>query len=113
MQFQILTVCKLCFLRFQAITTVVDYYKENAKIIVDTFRSLGLTVYGGKNAPYIWVHFPGLSSWDVFNEILEKTDIVTIPGKGFGPGGEEYIRVGAFAHRESILEASKRLKTLF
>ncbi|KAL6296929.1 hypothetical protein ACE6H2_005071 [Prunus campanulata] len=98
---------------YQAITTVVDYYKENAKIIVDTFRSLGLKVYGGKNAPYIWVHFPGLSSWDVFNEILEKTDIVTIPGKGFGPGGEEYIRVGAFAHRESIVEASKRLKTLF
>ena len=81
---------------------MVDYYKENAKIIVDTFRSLGLKVYGGKNAPYIWVHFPGLSSWDVFNEILEKTDIVTISGKGFGPGGEEYIRVGAFAHREYI-----------
>ncbi|KAH0989306.1 hypothetical protein GBA52_000789 [Prunus armeniaca] len=98
---------------FSGHTTVVDYYKENAKIIVDTFRSLGLKVYGGKNAPYIWVHFPGWSSWDVFNEILEKTDIVTIPGKGFGPGGEEYIRVGAFAHRESILEASKRLKTLF
>ncbi|KAK9930616.1 hypothetical protein M0R45_027650 [Rubus argutus] len=97
---------------YQAITSVIDYYKENAKIIVDTFRSLGLKVYGGKNAPYIWVNFPGLSSWDVFNEILEKTHIVTIPGKGFGPAGEEYIRVGAFGHRESILEASARLKNL-
>ncbi|BBG95703.1 hypothetical protein Prudu_004323, partial [Prunus dulcis] len=97
---------------YQAITTVVDYKKENAKIIVDTFRSLGLKMYGGKNAPYIWVHFPGLSSWYVFNEILEKTDIVTISGKGFGPGGEEYIRVGAFAHREYI-GGFKRLKTLF
>lgn len=94
-------------------TSFIDYYKENAEIIVDTFRSLELKVYGGKNAPYIWVHFPGLSSWDVFNEILEKTDIVTIPGKGFGPAGEGYIRVGAFGHRETILEASARLKNLF
>lgn len=49
----------------------------------------------------------------MFNEILEKTHLVTIPGKGFGPAGEEYIRVGAFGHRESILEASARLKNLF
>ncbi|PRQ21534.1 putative LL-diaminopimelate aminotransferase [Rosa chinensis] len=98
---------------YQAITNVVDYYKENAKIIIDTFRALGLKVYGGKNAPYIWVHFPGLSSWDVFNQILEKTHIVTIPGKGFGPAGEGYIRVGAFGHRETILEASARLKNFF
>lgn len=101
------------FYLFQAITNVVDYYKENAKIIIDTFRALGLKVYGGKNAPYIWVHFPGLSSWDVFNQILEKTHIVTIPGKGFGPAGEGYIRVGAFGHRETILEASARLKNFF
>lgn len=92
---------------------MVKYYKENAKILVEAFASLGLKVYGGKNAPYIWVHFPGLSSWDVFNEILEKTDVVTVPGRGFGPGGEGYIRVSAFGHRENILEASMRLKKLF
>lgn len=86
---------------------------ENAKILADAFTSLGLKVYGGKNAPYIWVHFPGLSSWNVFNEILEKTHIVTVPGRGFGPGGEEHIRVSAFGHRESMLEASMRLKKFF
>ena len=97
----------------QALCNVIDNYKENAKILVDAFSSLGLNVYGGKNAPYIWVHFPGLSSWNVFSEILEKTNIVTVPGKGFGPGGEEYIRVSAFGRREHILEASRRLKIFY
>lgn len=97
----------------QATTPVVGYYKENAKIIADTFRSLGLKVYGGENAPYIWVHFPGQRSWDVFNEILAKTDIVTIPGSGFGPAGEEYMRFSAFGRRENILEASRKLKSLY
>ncbi|KAK3010744.1 hypothetical protein RJ639_011297 [Escallonia herrerae] len=98
---------------FQAMLAVVDYYKENAKILVDTFASLDLKAYGGVNAPYVWVHFPGSRSWDVFAEILEKTHIITVPGSGFGPGGEGYIRVTAFGHRETILEASTRLRSLF
>lgn len=93
--------------------SMVDYYQENTQILIDTFSSLGLKAYGGVNAPYVWVHFPGRRSWDVFSEILQKTDIITVPGSGFGPGGEEFIRVGAFGHRETILEASKRLKSLF
>ncbi|KAI8532245.1 hypothetical protein RHMOL_Rhmol11G0198000 [Rhododendron molle] len=93
--------------------SVVDYYKENAQILLDTFSYLGLKAYGGVNAPYVWVHFPGLRSWDVFSEILGKTHIITVPGSGFGPGGEEFIRVTAFGHRETILEASTRLKSLF
>ncbi|XVF39461.1 hypothetical protein PTKIN_Ptkin01aG0036800 [Pterospermum kingtungense] len=97
---------------YQELCNVIDYYNENAKILVDAFSSLGLNVYGGKNAPYIWVHFPGSSSWKVFSEILEKTNIVTVPGRGFGPGGEEYIRVSAFGRRERILEASRRLKKI-
>ncbi|RVW65467.1 Aminotransferase ALD1, chloroplastic [Vitis vinifera] len=97
---------------YLAMNAVLDYYKENAKIIMDTFTSLGLKVHGGKNAPYMWVHFPGLRSWDVFNEILEKTHIITVPGTGFGPGGEGYIRVSAFGQRESVIEASRRLKNL-
>ncbi|TKY56226.1 Aminotransferase ALD1 [Spatholobus suberectus] len=97
---------------FQALKTTMRYYMENAKILVDTFQSLGLKVYGGKNGPYVWVHFPGLSSWDVFNKILERAAIVTVPGIGFGPGGEGYIRVSAFGHRESVLEASSRLRKL-
>lgn len=97
---------------FQGVTSLVDYYKANAEILLETFKSLGLKAYGGVNAPYLWVHFPGTSSWDVFNEILEKTHIITVPGSGFGPGGKEFIRVTAFGHRENILEASDRLRSL-
>jgi aspartate/methionine/tyrosine aminotransferase len=79
---------------------VVGFYKENTEIIAETFTSLGFNVYGAKNAPYVWVHFPGRSSWDVFAEILEKADVVTTPGSGFGPGGEGFVRVSAFEHRE-------------
>ncbi|KAE8666829.1 Aminotransferase ALD1 [Hibiscus syriacus] len=95
---------------YQALCNVIDYYMENAKILVDGFKSLDLNVYGGKNAPYIWVHFPGLNSWDVFSDFLKKTNIVTVPGRGFGPAGEENIRISAFGQREHILEASRRLK---
>lgn len=67
------------FYSFQAMQEVIGFYKENTDIIVETFNSLGFKVYGGTNAPYVWVHFPGRSSWDVFSEILEKTHVVTTP----------------------------------
>ncbi|CAI0448632.1 unnamed protein product [Linum tenue] len=73
----------------------------------------GLKVYGGRNAPYVWVHFPGRSSWEVFAEILEKTHVVTTPGSGFGPGGEGFVRVSAFGHRANVLEACKRFRQLY
>lgn len=97
----------------KAMKQVIGFYKENTGIIVDTFKSLGFNVYGGTNAPYVWVHFPGRSSWDVFSEILEKTHVVTTPGSGFGPGGEGFVRVSAFGHRENILEACRRFKQLY
>ncbi|CAN0920971.1 LL-diaminopimelate aminotransferase, chloroplastic [Linum grandiflorum] len=97
----------------EAMHEVIGFYKENTEIIVDTFNTLGFQVYGGKNAPYVWVDFPGRSSWDVFAEILEKTHVVTTPGSGFGPGGEGFVRVSAFGHRENILEACKRFKQLY
>nr|GEY22872.1 aminotransferase ALD1, chloroplastic [Tanacetum cinerariifolium] len=97
----------------KALMSVVDYYMENAKILVDTFTSLGLVVYGGVNAPYVWVHFPGSKSWDTFSEILNKTHIITMPGSGFGPGGEGYIRVTAFGQRKDVLEACARLRSAF
>lgn len=93
-----------------AVRSLVEVYMENAKILLDTFASLGFKAYGGQNAPYVWVHFPGSKSWDVFNEILEKTHVITVPGSGFGPAGEEFIRISAFGSRESIIEASRRLK---
>lgn len=97
----------------KAMHEVVGFYKENTDIIVETFNSLGFKVYGGKNAPYVWVQFPGRSSWDVFSEILEKTHVVTTPGSGFGPGGEGFVRVSAFGHRGNVLEACKRFKHLY
>ncbi|XP_013660098.1 LL-diaminopimelate aminotransferase, chloroplastic isoform X1 [Brassica napus] len=97
----------------EAMHKVVGFYKENTNIIIDTFTSLGYDVYGGKNAPYVWAHFPNQSSWDVFAEILEKTHVVTTPGSGFGPGGEGFVRVSAFGHRENILEACRRFKKLY
>ncbi|XP_021300274.1 LL-diaminopimelate aminotransferase, chloroplastic isoform X2 [Herrania umbratica] len=97
----------------EAMQEVIGFYKENTKIIVGAFNSLGFKVYGGQNAPYVWVHFPGQNSWDVFSEILEKTHIVTTPGSGFGPGGEGFIRVSAFGHRENVLEACRRFQQLY
>ncbi|KAJ4775178.1 LL-diaminopimelate aminotransferase [Rhynchospora pubera] len=97
----------------KAMQSTINFYKENTQIIMDTFTKLGFDVYGGKNAPYVWVHFPGRSSWDVFAEILEKANVVTTPGSGFGPGGEGFVRVSAFGHRENVLEASRRLSQLY
>jgi hypothetical protein len=68
---------------------LVSFYKENAAILRKTFQEMGFTVYGGENAPYVWIGFPGQKSWDVFAEILEKCDIVTTPGSGFGPAGKQ------------------------
>ena len=86
---------------------LVAFYRENAAILRKTFVDLGFSVYGGENAPYIWVGFPGKPSWDVFAEILEKCNIVTTPGSGFGPAGEGFVRASAFGHRcEQALIAS-------
>ncbi|PWA92659.1 LL-diaminopimelate aminotransferase, chloroplastic [Artemisia annua] len=97
----------------EAMQEVVGFYKENARIIVHTFTSLGFNVYGGIHAPYLWVYFPGRSSWEIFNEILEKTNVVTIPGIGFGPAGEGFIRISAFGHQANVLEACRRFKELY
>jgi len=92
---------------------LVGFYKENAAILAATFRDMGFTVYGGSNAPYIWVGFPGRKSWDVFAEILDKCDIVTTPGSGFGPGGEGFVRASAFGHRADIEEAVVRFRKAY
>lgn len=91
------------------ISTLIHTYLENARIISETLVNLGFEVYGGKNAPYLWVRFKGKKSWDVFQEFLDRYHIVTTPGSGFGPAGEGYIRLTAFGHRENIREAAKRL----
>lgn len=91
---------------------LTDYYLGNAQLIRSTLQKLGVACVGGDNAPYIWAHFPGKNSWDVFETILETCWVVTTPGSGFGPAGEEFIRFSAFGHREDIEEACKRLERL-
>lgn len=76
-------------------------------------QDMGFSVYGGEDAPYVWVGFPGRASWDVFAEILERCNIVTTPGSGFGPGGEGFVRASAFGHRENVLEAVQRFQAAF
>lgn len=93
------------------IDSLIDYYLENAKLLKNAMESIGYKVFGGTDAPYVFVQLPeGKSSWDAFSEILEKAQVVTIPGAGFGPGGEGYLRLSAFASRENVEEACTRLK---
>ena len=96
------------------IDVLIDYYLENAKILKSTFKDLGFEVYGGDDAPYIFVYMgDGVSSWDKFSEFLENLQVVTTPGAGFGPGGEGYVRLSAFAPREGVLEACERFKKFY
>ncbi len=96
---------------------MTDYYLENARLIRDVllgsnFAPLNLNIYGGVNAPYLWVSFPGFKSWQVFDLILDKCHIITTPGSGFGPAGEGFIRFSSFGHREDMQRAAERLAGL-
>lgn len=90
----------------------IDYYMTNAKIIKEGLEEVGYTVYGGVNAPYIWVKLPdGTKSWDFFDKLLNEANVVGTPGVGFGPSGEGYFRLTAFASRENTIEAMERIKS--
>ena len=91
---------------------LTDFYLGNAKLIRDALQKLGIKCIGGDNSPYIWAHFPGRDSWEVFSQILEKCHVVTTPGAGFGPAGQSFIRFSAFGHRADVEEACKRLSKL-
>ncbi|XGV96933.1 MAG: LL-diaminopimelate aminotransferase [Leptolyngbya sp. BL-A-14] len=96
------------------IKTLVSFYMENARIIRDQLTAAGLTVYGGVNAPYVWVQTPnGLSSWDFFDKLLQTCNVVGTPGSGFGAAGEGYFRLSAFNSRENVEEAMKRITATF
>jgi LL-diaminopimelate aminotransferase len=94
------------------IRTLTDYYLGNARLIRETLRSLGISCVGGDNSPYIWAHFPGSDSWDVFSQILETCQVLTTPGSGFGPAGQSFVRFSAFGHQADVEEACGRLKRL-
>jgi LL-diaminopimelate aminotransferase len=91
------------------VRALTDFYLGNAKLIRSTLQKLGVSCVGGDNSPYIWARFPGRTSWDVFAEILEKCQVVTTPGSGFGPAGESFIRFSAFGRRADVEEACARL----
>ncbi|MEA5583423.1 LL-diaminopimelate aminotransferase [Nodularia harveyana UHCC-0300] len=92
------------------IKALVSFYLENAKIIREQLSASGLAVYGGINAPYVWVKTPNnLSSWDFFDKLLHTVNVVGTPGSGFGAAGEGYFRISAFNSRENVEEAMKRI----
>jgi LL-diaminopimelate aminotransferase len=95
------------------IQKLMDYYLENARILKEGIEACGFKSYGGGDSPYVYVDLEGKSSWDMFSEILEKAQVVTIPGAGFGPGGEGFLRLSAFAPRDSCIEAVARFKAIF
>ena len=92
---------------------LTTFYLDNAKLIRKTLEKLNISCVGGDNSPYIWAHFPGRDSWEVFSEILEKCQVVTTPGSGFGPAGQSFVRFSAFGHREDVEEAIARIATAF
>ncbi len=95
------------------IRTQIAWYMENARIIADGLSAAGYEVYGGVNAPYIWLRTPGMmTSWEFFDELLETANVVGTPGSGFGPHGEHYFRLTAFGRREDTVEAIARIRKL-
>ena len=91
----------------------LEYYKENARIIAETLDELGIWYSGGKNSPYIWLRCPnGMKSWDFFDLLLEKANVVGTPGAGFGKNGEGYFRLTSFGDRDKTIEAMARVKEL-
>jgi LL-diaminopimelate aminotransferase len=97
----------------QQIAQLVDYYMTNAAIIREGISSLGIQVYGGVNAPYIWLKTPsGLGSWEFFDKLLSEAHIVGTPGVGFGQNGQGYFRLTAFGSRENTEKAVDRFSKL-
>ena len=91
----------------------IAYYQNNAKIIREGLTAAGLECFGGVDAPYIWLKTPnGMGSWDFFDLVLDKANVATTPGAGFGPSGEGYIRLTAFGETEATRQAVERIKTM-
>lgn len=90
---------------------IIDYYMENARYMYNSLKEAGFKVYGGINAPYIWLKAPdGMTSWKFFDQLLYEANVVGTPGVGFGPSGEGYLRLTAFGDKEDCMEAMYRIK---
>jgi LL-diaminopimelate aminotransferase len=95
------------------VSALVSHYMENARMLREAVAQSGLAVYGGLNAPYIWVHGPeGVTSWEIFDRLLQEHHIVVTPGSGFGLSGEGYFRISAFNSRANAAEAAKRFAAI-
>ena len=91
----------------------INYYLENARIIKQGLEKAGFTCYGGVNSPYVWLKVPdGMTSWEFFDELLEKANVVGTPGSGFGPHREGYFRLTAFGTKENTQKAIERIMNL-
>jgi len=91
---------------------LIEHYMGNAKILRTAAANVGLEVFGGINAPYIWVKTPALTSWQMFDRMLRELNVVITPGAGFGAQGEGYVRISAFNNRENAEEVARRLQKL-
>lgn len=89
----------------------IDHYLKNASRLKEAFEAIGFKVYGGINAPYLWVKTPHMTSWETFQFFLDKAALLVTPGSGFGPSGEGFIRISAFASEQDIEAAVHRLQT--
>ena len=89
--------------------SIIDFYLENGRIMKDALKSLGYSVSGGGDSPYLWVDVKG-DSWEVFDRLLKDANVVTTPGAGFGKAGEGYVRITSFNSRKNVVEAVERLK---
>lgn len=95
-----------------AMQELVKFYMANTRMIKSALEELGYQVYGGQQAPYVWVKTPYETSWKAFEEILKKAHLICTPGSGFGPSGEGFVRFSAFGHRHHIEEAISRLNKM-
>ena len=94
----------------EEVKNLIDFYMENARIMKNKLNSAGFRVYGGDNAPYVWIKVPDkMSSWDFFDYLLERANVVGTPGSGFGLAGEGYFRLSAFNSRENVINAMERI----
>ena len=95
------------------IEETLDYYRNNARMIKEGLEKAGYKVYGAVNSPYVWCKTPeGMGSWEFFQMLLEKANVITTPGAGFGPSGEGYIRLTAFGDADETAEAVRRIQAL-
>ena len=95
------------------VAELISHYMGNAKLLSEACRGLGMTVYGGVNAPYIWVGCPdGVDSWGMFDKMLNEANVVVTPGAGFGAAGEGYFRISAFNSRENVEEVCRRMQAM-